>query len=244
MGSGFDHLTESIQYTLQQAYDAKHPRLPKWWDEKFALESLDGEHVLDMDGCGVDLFGIITFGVFLIAYVRTDDGLKYWIQKRAMSKRVWPGKLDTVAAGSVKPQEKAFEAVVREAGEEAGFSQEYTRANIRSCGVLTFQLASTNAGDPGAQHHVQYIYEMEVQPDMIPYPVDGEVEEFKLISLEEVIDAVVKDEFKLNLVMVWVDYLIRHGIVTAENEKDFLEVSARLHRKFDLFVLDEPCSHL
>jgi isopentenyldiphosphate isomerase len=85
---------------------------------------------------------------------------------------------------------------------------------------------------------------MEVQPDMIPYPVDGEVEEFKLISLEEVIDAVVKDEFKLNLVMVWVDYLIRHGIVTAENEKDFLEVSARLHRKFDLFVLDEPCSHL
>ncbi len=36
---------------------------------------------------------------------------------------------------------------------------------------------------------------------MIPYPLDGEVEEFKLISLEEVIDAVVKRKFKLNLAM-------------------------------------------
>jgi hypothetical protein len=57
------------------------------------------------------------------------------------------------------------------------------------------------------------------------------------MRLEEVLDAVVKGESKLNLVMTRVDYLVRHGIVTIENEPHFLEVCARLHRKPDMFFV-------
>ena len=32
-------------------------------------------------------------------------------------------------------------------------------------------------------------------------------------------------------------YLIRHGVVNAENEPNFLEICSRLHRKHDLFII-------
>jgi hypothetical protein len=154
-----------------------------------------------------------------------------------MSKKVYPGTLDTTAAGSLRSGEMPIDGMIREATEEAGIPEEYSRANIKSCGSVTYQVAATNDGTPGCQHHVQFAYETELKKDFVPFPVDGEVDEFKLMSLEEVLDAAVKGKFKLNLAMTWVDYLVRHGIVTAENEPHFLEVCARLHRKHDIFVV-------
>jgi hypothetical protein len=42
---------------------------------------------------------------------------------------------------------------------------------------------------------------MEVKKDFIPFPVDGEVDEVRLMSLEEVLDSAVKGEFKLEIAM-------------------------------------------
>ena len=74
--------------------------------------------------------------------------------------------------------------------------------------------------------------------DIVPKPFDGEVEEFTLKTIEEVQIALGHGEFKLNCAMTWMAYLIRHGIVNAENEDRLFEINARLHRKHDIFVVD------
>ena len=37
--------------------------------------------------------------------------------------------------------------------------------------------------------------------------------------------------------MTWMAYLVRHGVVNAENEEYLVEICARLHRKHDIFVV-------
>lgn len=81
------------------------------------------------------------------------------------------------------------------------------------------------------------LYEIELTEDIVPKPFDGEVEEFTLKTLDQVRDALARGEFKLNCAMTWMAYLVRHGVVNAENEPNLVEINARLHRKHDHFIV-------
>jgi len=98
-------------------------------------------------------------------------------------------------------------------------------------------MTQNDFGQPGCQHQVQYLYEMEMPTNVLPVPNDGEAQDFRLMSLEEVLTALRKGEFKLNCAMTWMAFLIHHGHVNAENEPNLVELCARLHRKHDLFVV-------
>ena len=65
---------------------------------------------------------------------------------------------------------------------------------------------------------------------MVPRPRDGEVKEFYLWDVETVRGAMLRGEFKTNCALVLIDFFIRHGIVTDENEGDYLELMTRMHR--------------
>lgn len=97
-------------------------------------------------------------------------------------------------------------------------------------------MAVNECGSPGCQLQTQYLYEMELQAGMVPRIGDGEVAELALMTIDEVRDSMRNGEFKLNCNMTWLAFLIRHGHLTAENEPDFLEICARLHRRHDLFI--------
>lgn len=237
----FDKRTEAMDITLREGVDKGEGSvygLGNWCNELFPVYAVDGEHVMDMDGCGVDPFGIKSFAVHLTAYVKTEDGTtRYWVPRRAKTKRTYPGILDNSVGGSLASREQSIDCIVREAAEEASLPPEFTRARIKACGALSYQMTSLDNGQPGCQHQYQYVYEMELPLDVTPTPCDGEVEEFKLMTIEEVQDALARGEFKLNCAMTWMAYFIRHGILAAENEPDFLEICARLHRKHDLFIV-------
>ena len=98
-------------------------------------------------------------------------------------------------------------------------------------------MSRTDAGKPGCQHQVQFLYKLELPQEMIPKPCDGEVEEFSLKGLPEVQDALAAGVFKWNSAMTWMAYLIRHGIVNAEDEPNLGEICSRLHRKLDIFMM-------
>jgi isopentenyldiphosphate isomerase len=198
--------------------------------------SVSGEHVLDMDLVGVDLFGVVTYGVHLTAYVMTPEGRKYWVPRRSRTKFSYPGRLDNAVAGNIRTGERALDRIVERAASEASIPKEFTRANIRACGTVSYQMSTTNFGQPGCQHHVQYVYEMELPQHLVPVPNRGETDAFNLMSLDEVRRALARGEFKPNTGMTWLAYFVRHGIVDSENEADLVEICARLHRKHDLFI--------
>lgn len=233
----FAERTAAMQVTLKQGYEAgKIECLRKWGSEVLPVISADGDHVLDMDLCGVDIFGIRTFGVHLTTYVKTVEGLKYWVPKRAMTKTPYPGMLDNTVATNLLTGQKPLEKLIQRAADEASIPTEYSSQHIKACGTVTYQMKETNEGQPGCQHHDQYVYEMELPLDMIPKPFNGDVEKFKLMTLQEVVDALHRGEFNFRA-MTWVAHFVRHGIVNPENERNIAEVCSRLHRKHDLFVV-------
>jgi hypothetical protein len=69
--------------------------------------------------------------------------------------------------------------------------------------------------------------------DIIPKPNDSEVECFYLWTVEEVQRNMAMGAFKPNTTLLMLDFFIRHGILTPENEKDFDEIKIRLHRPLD-----------
>ena len=149
----------------------------------------------------------------------------------------YPGMLDNTVGGSLRSGERPIDCIVREAAEEASFPESYTREHVRACGTLSYSMDRMDDGREGCQHQVQFLYEMELPEDIVPRVCDGEVEGFKLMGIEEVVGALRRGEFKLNCGMTWMAYLVRHGVVDAENEPHLVEICSRLHRKHDLFVV-------
>jgi isopentenyldiphosphate isomerase len=80
---------------------------------------------------------------------------------------------------------------------------------------------------------VEYVFDLKLDSQTIPTPGDNEVEEFKLLSIPEVQEALARGEFKPNCANIMIDFFIRHGYLTPENEPDFLEIVARLHRRLE-----------
>lgn len=179
------------------------------------------------------LFGIASRGAHMTAYVRTHEGLKIWVGRRSAHLITYPGMLDTTVAGGVRAEESPFDCIVHESAEEASIPADYVRANAKACGAITYVAKSSAVGDEFSFMIpvVLYNYDIELPEHIIPQPQDEEVEAFYLWDLEQVKEAMTNREFKTNCAAVMIDFFIRHGIITDENEEDYLEILTRLHRK-------------
>ena len=237
-GSDFAARTRLMCETLQENYMLlKLPTSFAWADELFPLHTASGEHVLDMYGCGVDVFGIINYSVHMIGWLPMDGGIKIWVPQRSLTKWSFPGMLDTTVGGSLATGEKPIDGIIRECQEEISLNPDYTRANIRPCGTNSFQLTVNDLLQPACQLQVQYLYELEMSPDVAPTIGDGEVAELHLMTVAEVEARLKNREFKPTCLMAYLAFFIRHGYLSAENEPDLVEINSRLNRKLTLFVV-------
>ncbi|KAI3320969.1 NUDIX hydrolase domain-like protein [Xylariaceae sp. AK1471] len=194
-------------------------------NDLFPLYSSTREHALDMNGCGVDMLGIVNYSIHMICWVMTVEGMKLWVPHRALTKMSFPGKLDNTVGGSLASGESPIDGIVRECEEELCLEPSYVRANIRPCGINSFQLPVTDLVEVGCQHQ-----------DIVPRIGDGEVGEVQLITIDEVQQAMREGQFKLTCNLTYITFLIRHGYINAEKEPSLVELSSRLNRYYTLFV--------
>ncbi|KAE8131253.1 NUDIX hydrolase domain-like protein [Aspergillus pseudotamarii] len=217
--------------------------LESWRDEKFPVYGPEGEVLLKIERCATALFGIVTYGVQLLCYVRGEQGLQLWIGKRSERKQTYPGMLDTTAAGGLVAGKLPIEALICEAQEEASLPEELVREMVKPMSHLTyFHVRGSKAGGEVGlfQPEVEYTYELELDPSMTPEPRDSEVEGFSLYTVEEVLRALKEGQFKPNSAIVIVEFLILHGILRAENEPGYAEILLHLHRELELPLLILP----
>lgn len=203
------------------------------------MHAPDGERIMDVGMIGAGFYGVVCNGVSLIAWTGAAGCRKYWVQKRALTKSVYPGKLDSTVGGNLRGGESPVDGMMREANEEASIPFEFSRRNMKACGTVSYHLDFDADLTPASCPHVLYAYELELTPDLVPVPNDGEVELFISMSVQEVRNALFEDDFKPIVAVQWLAHFYRHGIMTAENEKNFVEIIARLHRKHDLFMAEE-----
>ncbi|EKG13501.1 hypothetical protein MPH_09369 [Macrophomina phaseolina MS6] len=222
--------------------------LAGWRNELYPVYGRDGALLFKIERAASPLFGVVSYGVHMTAYVQTGGedgagGYRFWVPRRARTKQTYGGLLDNTVAGGLAAGEKPSEALVREAQEEASLPAELVRTRARAVGNVSYFLVRDEraGGETGLlQPESQYVYDLELPEDVVPRPNDDEVESFALLSTEEVRVALRRGEFKPNCALVMLDFFVRHGILTPENEPDYLEIVSRLHRRFEFPTVRLP----
>jgi 8-oxo-dGTP pyrophosphatase MutT (NUDIX family) len=183
------------------------------------------------------LFGIISRGAHLTAYTMTTEGMKIWVPRRSPHLFTYPNCLDTTVAGGVAAGESPYECIVREANEEASLDEEYVRNHAKAVGCISYigLNDSRGGGEAGLiSPDIMYLYDLELPEDVICRQNDEEVKEFSLMAITEVKEFLARAEFKKNSALVMIDFFIRHGIITSEEEEHYGEILSRLHRRLPL----------
>lgn len=177
--------------------------------------------LMSVDRAYVPVFGTRAYGVHVNGVVQTADGLALWIGRRAGDRLVAPGKLDNLVAGGNPMGIGLVDNLVKEAREEAGLSADLAR-RARPVGALGYRMEVAE----GLRDDVLFVYDLVLPPDVVPVNTDGEVEAFTLMPVGDVAERV-RDtfDFKFNVALVLIDFLIRRGVITPD-DPDYLDLVA------------------
>ncbi|KAI1358892.1 thiamine pyrophosphokinase-related protein-like protein [Xylaria arbuscula] len=238
-GHDYESRSEIVESTLAQFKNARtFGVLEKWRGELKPCYGLGGNVLFAIERAAFPLLGIVAYGVVLLAYTRDGDGggggIKgLWVQRRSREARTHPGLLDGTVAGGVPIHSRPFTTLVNEAREEASFPRELVAQRARPCGTLSY--FHTRRRDMGGevgllQPGVHFLYDMEVPEGVRPRSSDPDVDGFELMSPERVRWEILAENVKPWSALAIIDFFIRHGVIHEENEKDFVEISMRLHR--------------
>ncbi|MDZ5646388.1 DUF4743 domain-containing protein [Nitrospirillum sp. BR 11828] len=174
-----------------------------------------------LDRAAVPGFGVRGFGLHVNGYVRgADGGLEMWVGRRARDRGVAPGKLDNIVAGGQPAGLSLTENLVKEAHEEAGLDPSLARSAV-PVGAITYVFDTA----AGLRRDTLFCYDLALSRDVIPRNTDGEVESFELWPLDRVADSVrTTDDWKFNVNLVVIDFLIRHGQLSPDHEPDYMDL--------------------
>lgn len=240
-GADAEERSKAVELTLLALKKTGHFRvLDKWRGELYPVYGRGRELLFNVERSASPLFGVVSYGVHLTAYTKKNGQLMIWTPRRARTKQTYGGMLDNAVAGGIASGESPFESLVRECKEEASLPEALVRSRVKACGTVTYwYVRDERAGGEKnlMQPECQYVYDLELPEEVIPTPGDDEVEEFYLWTVEEVQAAMRRGEFKPNCALVALDFFVRHGILTSDNERDYIEIVSRLHRRLEFPTL-------
>jgi 8-oxo-dGTP pyrophosphatase MutT (NUDIX family) len=198
-----------------------------WRNELYPVStSFAAAPLLQMERAAVPQFGVRAYGVHMNAFVRRGEaGLHMWIARRSRTKPTYPGMLDNAVAGGQPIGVSLFDNLVKECAEEASIPAALAR-RARAVGVISYCMEEPDGLLPDAQ----FCFDLELPEGFVPANTDGEIDEFFLWPIERVAE-VVRDtrEFKFNVNLVILDFLIRHGVLRPDHP-DYIEIAKGLRQ--------------
>lgn len=185
-----------------------------WRGEPFAVAPrIDRPPLFRVERCLIPVLGVRGYGIHLNGWVPAPDGdpagIRMWIAKRALADRTFPGKLDHMVAGGHAAGYAVAETMIKEAEEEAGVPHALA-LTARPTGIVSYRVAMSG----GIREDVLFAYDLALPPGFVPVNRDGEVMEFALWPVRQVMQRV-RDtlDFKFNVPLVLMDFFIRHGLL-------------------------------
>lgn len=193
-----------------------YPVMPNW----------GGEPQMQVERATCPWLGVRSWGVHINGFVRRVDGLHMWVARRARDKPTYPGMLDNMVAGGQPIGMGLMENIVKECAEEADIPADIA-ARARAVGAISY----CHQFEDGVKPDQQFCYDLELPVDFTPRNTDGEVESFELWPIKRVAETVRETfEFKFNCNLVIIDFLIRHGLIDADGEPDYMALCLGLGR--------------
>jgi hypothetical protein len=218
-----DQRTQAIAPILEKLHQDKV--IDSWVGEPYAVTHTYGETPkFLMERAAVSFFGVRGYGVHINGLVKKADGLYIWIARRTRDKPFWPGMLDQMVAGGQPAGIGRMDNVIKESAEEANIP-----TDIAQTAKLMSEIHYRGESHRGMHVDTLFNYDLYLPEDFNPENTDGEVDEFILMSLDEMAHLTeATTEFKDNCNLVNIDLLLRRGLID-ESHTDYAEIRRKLY---------------
>lgn len=216
-GTTSDSRTAAIATVMEQLHT--NGIIHGWRNELYPMTtSFYKEPVFCMERAAVPLLGGVEYGVHVNGLVVDDQTgeVRMWMARRSADKAKYPGMLDHIVAGGQPVGMSLQENVFKECSEEAGIPEELV-VQARPAGACSYATYSQKRGT--LSRGVLFNFDLILPPDFVPKPVDGEVQEFFLWGIDEVLASMAPDNpdpIKPNCYLVIIDYLLRAGFLSPD----------------------------
>jgi 8-oxo-dGTP pyrophosphatase MutT (NUDIX family) len=191
--------------------DAK--RLGKWRNELLRVTSPDGTMLGFVERAAARSLGIKTFAVHLMLYC----GDKVWVQQRALNKATDPGMWDTCVGGLVADDESFELSLEREAMEEAGVDlpamRQHGAAIVRGKTITVRRNLVSGEEYEGYMFEDLLIWDLNVDTSFTPKNNDGEVAQFALWTIDQLIAEMAAGKLTLEAMLMCAESIQRRGYV-------------------------------
>jgi isopentenyldiphosphate isomerase len=206
--------TKAINSVAKILYQQQ--KIKSWVGEQYDVCDYFGSEVLfTIERAAATLFGIQKQGVHVNAYVIKNAQYYIWVAKRAIDKPTWPGKLDHLVAGGHTSGLAIETTLQKECQEEAGMNLEQSSQAI-AVGIVDYNVQTNN----NLSRDTIFIYDIELDDNFIPKNTDGEVDEFFLWPIEQVLETIRNtQDYKTNCNLVIIDFAIRHGFIKPDDDR-------------------------
>lgn len=214
------------------------PAILGWRDEHYVVsKSFSSPVLMTIERAATSLFGTKSYGVHVNGIVRSSSTPPHsdesspsevymWIGRRSKTKQTYPSKLDHIAAGGLTAGMPIHDVLVRECEEEASIPSELTLRSATSVGSISYCYED----ELGIHPEREFCYDLILPPDFKPVNADGETEEFFLWPIEKVMQELVKGDFKPNVAIVILHFLIRSGIVHPDLDPRYTDFMDGIHK--------------
>ncbi len=215
--------TNAIKPVLEQLH--QDGIIDSWVGELYEVNrQYNEEPRFLMERAAVSFFGVRGYGVHVNGLVEKPDGIYIWIARRTKEKPFWPGMLDQIVAGGQPTGVGRLENVIKESAEEANIP-----LDIATTATLVSEIHYRNETRRGMHADTLFNYDLWLPDDFVPENTDGEVDEFILMSLEEMAHITnTTKEFKDNCNLVNIDLLLRRGLIDVSHS-DYDEMVRQLY---------------
>jgi len=214
----FDARSRAVEEVLQRLKEEGLVR--GWRNEAYPVGvSLHSRPLLKMERAAVPLFGVRAYGVHLNGFVGQGEGLHLWVARRSATKQTAPGKLDHIVGGGQPMGLGLMENLIKECAEEAAIPESLAR-EARPAGFVSYVTERAE----GLRSDICYAYDIALPADFVPRNTDGEIEWFQLWPIGEVkARLAASDDFKFNVALVNIDFLVRRGYL-GPDEPNYVEI--------------------
>jgi len=169
-----------------------------WRNEQLAVCDAQGQRIASVERGVVRPLGMDTRAVHLVGC--SSDG-RFWVQQRSLDKANEPGLWDTLMGGMVAAQDSLESALARETWEEAGLPMD-ALTELRRGGEVVLRKPSSDGADAG--YVVEWVdwYRCTVPDGVQPLNQDGEVLQFALLEVPDLIKRLQRDEFTTEAALI------------------------------------------
>ncbi|HEX6827981.1 MAG TPA: DUF4743 domain-containing protein, partial [Burkholderiales bacterium] len=188
-----------------------------WRDERYAIVEHPGAPPLAyIERAAARYFGVLSFAAHCNGYTRRGAETLMWIARRSAAKPIDPGMLDNLVGGGIARGYSPRDTLFKEGWEEAGISSSLMTVAIAGRGLQVLREVAE-----GCQNERLFVHDLELPPDFEPANLDGEVAEFRLCTLPEVMDLLAAGALTVDASLVALDFLFRRGVLEEMDYPEF-----------------------